>query len=57
MMTRFKGMARPRKIEFIAGSIALISVAYYIDLSPVRMSVPRELVSDAYFFPIIRRNS
>jgi signal transduction histidine kinase len=46
-------MDRSRKIKLIAGSIAAISVAHYLYLFPVRMSVTRELVSRAYFFPII----
>jgi len=35
------------------GSIAVISVVHYLYLFPVRMSVTRELVSRAYFLPII----
>jgi signal transduction histidine kinase len=42
-----------RKIKLIAGAIAGISVVHYLYLFPVRMSVARELVSRAYFFPII----
>lgn len=37
----------------IAGSIAAISVVHYLYLFPVRLSVTRELVGRAYFFPII----
>jgi signal transduction histidine kinase len=48
-----KGMERSKKIKLIAGAIAVISVAHYLYLFPVRMSVTRELVSRAYFFPII----
>jgi two-component system, NtrC family, sensor histidine kinase HydH len=46
-------MERSRKIKLIAGSIAVISVVHYLYLFPVQMSVTRELVSHAYFFPII----
>jgi len=46
-------MSRPRKIKLIAGAIVVISVVHYLYLFPVRMSVTRELVSRAYFFPII----
>jgi signal transduction histidine kinase len=46
-------MSRSRKIKLIAGAIAVISVGHYLYLFPVRMSVTRELVSRAYFFPII----
>jgi len=46
-------MSRSRKIKLIAGAIGVISVVHYLYLFPVRMSVTRELVSRAYFFPII----
>jgi len=46
-------MNRSRKIRLIAGAIVIISVVHYLYLFPVRMSVTRELVSRAYFFPII----
>src|SRR4030042_1432795 len=46
-------MDRSRKIQLIAGSIVVISVVHYLYLFPVRMSVTRELVNRAYFFPII----
>ena len=49
----WKKVGRSRKIQVILGSIAVISVAHYLYLFPVRMSVTRELVSRAYFFPII----
>ena len=49
--TKGKDMARSRKIKLIAGAIVVISVVHY--LFPMRMSVTRELVSRAYFFPII----
>jgi two-component system, NtrC family, sensor histidine kinase HydH len=48
-----KGINGSRKLKLIAGSIAVISVVHYLYLFPVRMSVTRELVSRAYFFPII----
>jgi two-component system sensor histidine kinase HydH len=53
MWTKGKGMDRSRKIKLIAGAIVVISVVHYLYLFPVRMSVTRELVSRAYFFPII----
>jgi signal transduction histidine kinase len=46
-------MDRSGKIKLIAGAIAVISVVHYLYLFPMRMSVTRELVSRAYFFPII----
>lgn len=46
-------MERSRKIKLIAGAIGVISAVHYLYLFPVRMSVTRELVSRAYFFPII----
>jgi len=46
-------MNKSRKIKLIAGAIGVISVVHYLYLFPVRMSVTRELVSRAYFFPII----
>jgi signal transduction histidine kinase len=46
-------MDRSRKIKLIAGAIGVISVIHYLYLFPVRMSVTRELVNRAYFFPII----
>jgi two-component system sensor histidine kinase HydH len=46
-------MERSKKLKLIAGSIAVISVIHYLYLFPMRMSVTRELVSRAYFFPII----
>jgi len=46
-------MGRSRKIKLIAGTIAVISVVHYLYLFPVQMSVTRELVNRAYFFPII----
>ena len=46
-------MDRSGKIKVIAGSIAVISVVHYLYLFPVRMSVTRELVGRAFFFPII----
>jgi two-component system sensor histidine kinase HydH len=46
-------MDRSGKIKLIAGAIAGISVVHYLYLFPLRMSVTRELVSRAYFFPII----
>ena len=49
----WKKVGRSRKIQVILGSIAVISVVHYLYLFPVRMSVTRELVSRAYFFPII----
>jgi len=48
-----KGMDRSTKIKVILGSIALISVVHYLYLFPVRLSVTRELVGRAYFFPFI----
>jgi len=48
-----KGMDRSKKIRVIAGSLVVISVVHYLYLFPVRLSVTRELVSRAYFFPII----
>lgn len=42
-----------RKGKVIAGSIVVISAVHYFYLFPMRMSVTRELVSRAYFFPII----
>jgi len=51
--TKGKDMARSRKIKLIAGAIVVISVVHYLYLFPMRMSVTRELVSRAYFFPII----
>ena len=52
-MEKGKGMDRSRKIKLIAGAIGVISVVHYLYLFPVQMSVTRELVSRAYFFPII----
>jgi two-component system sensor histidine kinase HydH len=46
-------MERSKKLKLIAGSIAVISVVHYLYLFPVQMSVTRELVNRAYFFPII----
>jgi two-component system sensor histidine kinase HydH len=46
-------MDRSRKIKLIAGAIGVISVVHYLYLFPVQMSVTRELVNRAYFFPII----
>jgi len=46
-------MDRSGKIKLIAGAIAGISVVHYLYLFPMRMSVTRELVNRAYFFPII----
>jgi two-component system, NtrC family, sensor histidine kinase HydH len=46
-------MSRSRKIKLIAGAIGVISVVHYLYLFPVQMSVTRELVNRAYFFPII----
>ena len=46
-------MGKSGKIKVILGSIAVISVVHYLYLFPVRLSVTRELVSRAYFFPII----
>ena len=46
-------MDRSRKIKLIAGSIAVISVVHYLYLFQVRLSITRELVGRAYFFPII----
>jgi len=51
--TKGKDMARSRRIKLIAGAIVVISVVHYLYLFPMRMSVTRELVSRAYFFPII----
>jgi two-component system, NtrC family, sensor histidine kinase HydH len=48
-----KGINGSRKLKLIAGSIAVISVVHYLYLFPMRMSVTRELVNRAYFFPII----
>jgi signal transduction histidine kinase len=53
MWRKGKGLDRSRKIKLIAGAIVVISVVHYLYLFPVRMSVTRELVSRAYFFPII----
>src|SRR4030042_760965 len=53
MWKKGKEMDRSRKIKVILGSIALISVVHYLYLFPVRLSVTRELVGRAYFFPII----
>jgi len=46
-------MDRSRKIRVIVGLLVVISVVHYLYLFPVRLSVTRELVSRAYFFPII----
>lgn len=46
-------MHSSRKIKLIAGAIVVISVVHYLYLFPVKMSVTRELVNRAYFFPII----
>jgi signal transduction histidine kinase len=46
-------MDRSRKIKVIAGAIVVISVVHYLYLFPVKMSVTRDLVNRAYFFPII----
>jgi two-component system sensor histidine kinase HydH len=46
-------MDRSRKIKVILGSIAVISIVHYLYLFPVRLSITRELVGRAYFFPII----
>jgi two-component system, NtrC family, sensor histidine kinase HydH len=48
-----KGIKGSRKIKLIAGAIAVITVVHYLYLFPMRMSVTRELVNRAYFFPII----
>jgi len=46
-------MHRSRKIKVVVGSIVAISLVHYLYLFPMRLSVTRELVSRAYFFPII----
>jgi two-component system sensor histidine kinase HydH len=46
-------MDRSNKIRIIIASIAVISVVHYLYLFPVRVSITRELISRAYFFPII----
>jgi signal transduction histidine kinase len=48
-----KGINGSGKIKLIAGAIGVISVVHYLYLFPVQMSVTRELVNRAYFFPII----
>jgi len=53
MWKKGKGMGRSRKIKLIAGAILVISLFHYLYLFPVRLSVTRELVGRAYFFPII----
>jgi two-component system sensor histidine kinase HydH len=46
-------MDRSHKIRIIIATIAVISLVHYLYLFPVRLSITRELISRAYFFPII----